>query len=123
MSARALRKEDLDSWYKKYIEDVQGDVFEEEQFRLIYETKYENLIDNYSYYWLGSAESNNNLYYIKPDKRNLSNRNDRAFGVRVLVTLNAENLRFFKATVDTKTVISRDNEYTYSVWDVGMQTQ
>lgn len=123
VSARALRKEDLDSWYKKYIENVDGDVFEEEQFRLIYETKYENLIDNYSYYWLGSAADNNNLYYFTPDKRNLSDRDDRAFGVRVLVTLNAENLRFFKATVDTKTVISRGNEYTYSVWDVGMQTQ
>ena len=118
VSARALRKEDLDSWYKKYIKNVEGDVFEDEQFRLIYETKYENLIDNFSFYWLSSAESSDNLYYFTPDKRNLSKRNDRAFGVRILVTLNAENLKFNKATNSTKKVISRGNEYTYSVWDI-----
>lgn len=89
--AGVLTKTGLDSWYTKYITNgTTANTYTDETFQKIYSTKYENLIDNYSYVWLasGNASNSNDLYYVNPSYKGLSGSHNDAFGVRVLVSVN-----------------------------------
>lgn len=124
-SATVLTSAKLDAWYSKYI-ILRGQAADNATFRKIYKTStdcvnngmYESLIDNYSYYWLSSANNNYEVRNVNPYDRNENNGGyNSACGVRVLVSLSSEVKLSGEAT-DTKTVVSRSNEYTYNVWNL-----
>ena len=91
-SATVITKARLDTWYNKYIDTTNADVYVESTFKKIYSSpynKYETLVDNYNYYWFGSNVDDGPffLYYVNPDFINVSATSSRSFGLRTLVTL------------------------------------
>ena len=118
-SATALTKSKLDTWYSKYITKSDGaNTWTAPTFKLIYGTRYESLIDNYSYYWLSSASNRISVYSVNPNFKCVYNGNDiNAIGVRVLVSLTSDVKLSDKAT-GTKTIVSRNKEYIYNVWNL-----
>ena len=119
-TATTLTKTRLDEWYTKYItEGTVADTYQSATFQKIYKTNYESLIDNYSYYWLSSIYNKGlkvYLYYLMPLGRGLSFFGDK-FGVRILISLPSD-IQIEKESAGTKTVVSRDSEYTYNVWNL-----
>lgn len=53
--ATAITKGALDNWYSKYMGYTNADTYTKATFQSVYGTKYESMVDNYSYYWLSSA--------------------------------------------------------------------
>lgn len=118
-SANVLDKEKLEDWYKKYI-DENADIWVDTSFKKIYDTQYENLIDNYAYYWLPNSYSENNLYGFFPSAKavgNTTNTYGNVFGIRVLVSLPGD-IKFKEEPIGTKTVTSRDKDYEYNIWQI-----
>ena len=117
ITATALTKTRLDQWYNKNYNLTSANVRDNSTFQKVYGTNNESLIDNYSYYWLASAGSHYSVYYVYPDGRLVSyNGGYDAFGVRVLVSLPSGIQT--SEPVGTKTVTSRDKDYTYNVWNI-----
>ena len=115
-NAKALTKARLDSWYTKYVTaGTAANTYTDGTFQKIYGTKYESLIDNYSYYWLSSARSSSGVYLVNLSYRSVISNSYFAFGVRVLVSLPSD----IKWTQNgTKTVNSRNVNYNYNVWNI-----
>ena len=118
-NAKALTKERLDSWYTKYVTaGTTADTYTNATFQKIYGTKYESLIDNYSYYWLSSSSANfgsSAVCRVYTSGRFVGPSGSNAFGVRVLVSLPSD----IKWTQNgTKTVNSRNVNYNYNVWNI-----
>ena len=116
ITATALTKTRLDQWYNKNYNLTSADTYNNSTFQKIYGTNNESLIDNYSYYWLASAYDGNRVCIVDPDNRFVGNYDDNAFGVRVLVSLPSGIQT--SEPVGTKTVTSRDKDYTYNVWNI-----
>lgn len=117
ITATALTKTRLDNWYTKYITNgTSANTYTGETFRKIYGTNNESLIDNYSYYWLARAGSLYDVYYVNPSGGRVGSYRNHAYGVRVLVSLPSGIQT--SDPVGTKTIISRNKEYTYNVWDI-----
>ena len=116
ITATALTKTRLDQWYNKNYNLTSADTYNSSTFQKIYGTNNESLIDNYSYYWLASAYGSNRVYLVDPYNRSVSNGLTNAFGVRVLVSLPSGIQT--SEPVGTKTVTSRDKDYTYNVWNI-----
>ena len=116
-TASVLTKEKLDSWYTKYITEKIADIYQNDTFKKIYNTKSESLIDNYSYYWLLSAYKNTSLYYVTPNIKRVDVSDNNAFGVRVLISL-PSNIRLTSEESETKTVVSRGNTENYGIWNL-----
>lgn len=117
--ASALSKTKLDEWYSKYIEP-NADTWKNLTFQKIYGTKYENLIDNNSYFWLQEPYNLTNIYGFFPNARaigNSTNKYGNVFGIRVLAHLPAE-IKFKEEPIGTKTVISQGENYTYNIWEI-----
>ena len=55
------------------------------------------------------------MYFV--DANSMGARNNFANGFRVLVSLSPE-VKFSSESSGTKTVISKEKEYTYNVWDI-----
>ena len=115
-NAKALTKERLDSWYTKYVTaGTAADTYTDAIFQKINGTKYESLIDNYSYYWLSSAYNSYSVCVVSPYSRLAISGDNDAYGVRILVSLPAD----IKWTQNgTKTVNSRNVNYNYNVWNI-----
>ena len=126
-SATALTKTMLDAWYTKYTGTVNADIETQSIFQKIYQEpyiKYQNMIENYSFYSLFSARYNNYVYFVDPSYRVVYGGNDSAyaFGVRAIVTL-TPNVKFNAVKVGTKTVIGGNmdtygGDQTYNVWEL-----
>ena len=126
-SATVLTKSRLDEWYTRYTDTPNANVYTDATFRKIYEDsayhKYQNMVDNYSYYWLSAAANPGNLYSVISGNRSVSNiTSSGAFGVRVLVSLSSE-VKFTAESVGTKTVTggwttTYGGDQTYNVWDI-----
>ena len=125
-SAGVLTKAMLDAWYTKYTDSPNADTYTEATFQKIYQEpyiKYQNMIENYSYYWLSSARSSNRVYGVSPDYRSVGgNSSNYAFGVRAVVTLKS-NVQFTATKAGTKTVTGGNTttyggNQTYNVWDI-----
>ena len=117
--AGVLTKTGLDSWYTKYITNgTAADTYTESTFSKIYNTKYENLIDNYSFYWLASVSPalGNFVDFVEPSSRDVNGTNGYAYGVRVLVSL-PSSIKLDNTSGETKTVVSRGNTTNYAVWN------
>lgn len=68
-NAIPLTKKALDNWYTKYTETENANVELGTVFNKIYEEpyiKYQNIIDNYSQYWLSTASGNYGFYLFGP---------------------------------------------------------
>ena len=121
--ANAITKGDLDNWYKKYMKVENANSFTSNTFQKIYKTRYENLIDNYSYYWLASTATSRYVFRVYPNTRTVNRSNgDLANGVRVLITLPSD-IQLSKSGEKTVENIANDSNrigtpYTYNVWDI-----
>ena len=112
-SATVLTKNILDNWYSKYMGVANADVYDKATFWKISGTNKKSLIYNYSYYWLASAYDSRYVYYVHPISGSVSS-NIGGFGARVLVSLKS-NIQLTE-TKNTKTVTSRNVDYTYNIW-------
>lgn len=112
ISATTLTKERLDEWFVKYTEQpnsVSG-------YSNLSNTQFESLININVYYWLCTAfRDTGGIYFV--DANSMGARNNFANGFRVLVSLSPE-VKFSNESSGTKTVISKEKEYTYNVWDI-----
>ena len=116
--ASVLTKRKLDNWYTKYItEGTVADTDTNAIFQKIYNTKYESLIDNYSYYWFSFASYSDALCYINPNDRYENYSNNGAYGVRILVSL-PSSIKIISAGNETKVVVSRENTQNYGIWNL-----
>ena len=116
ITATALTKPRLDQWYNKNYSLSSANVYDNSTFLKVYGTNNESLIDNYSYYWLASAYNSNYVCSVGPNYRFVGSDCNIAFGVRVLVSLPSGIQT--SEPVGTKTVTSRDKDYTYNVWNI-----
>ena len=116
-TATVLTKATLDSWYTKYMGIDTVDTFDVNTFRVIYGTKYESLIDNYSYYYLSTARDQDQLIHVNPELCYVKFNTNRAEGFRILLTL-PNSVKVSEESVGTKTITSRGVDYTYNVWNI-----
>ena len=124
-SARVLTKAILDTWYTKYTDTSNADTYITETFRKIYQapyTKYQNMIENYSYYWICTTYSNYSMYSILPNVRSIDGSGGTAYGVRVVITLSTD-AKFESTKAGTKTVTGGNTSkyggnQTYNVWNL-----
>ena len=123
-SAGVLTKAMLDAWYTKYTASPNADTYTDETFQKIYQepyTKYQSMIENYSYYWLSSADDSYFVYRVSPRSRYVRSNHD-ACGTRVVVSLES-NVQFISTKAGTKTVTGGNTtayggDQTYNVWDL-----
>ena len=124
-NAGVLTKAMLDAWYTKYTDSPNADTFTQSTFQKIYQEpyiKYQNMIENFSHYWFGDSYKFVSLFFMTPREREVRESCDHAFGLRVVVTLDA-NVQFTATKAGTKTVTGGNmTEYggdqTYNVWDI-----
>ena len=129
--AKILNNNDLNAWYLKYTSTTLG--FQNATtFGVIYRTpyeKYQSLVDNHSYYWLGVANSNGRMRYVDPNNRYVNySASNYALGVRVLVSIPLESLvknePLSERTVTLEGMAynggtwGSDTEQTYNVWEL-----
>lgn len=124
-SAIPLTKSRLDNWYTKYTNTPNANTYTDATFQKIYQepyTKYQNMVDNYSYYWLSAANNTNYVCNVSPNYRAVRSNFDRAFGVRVLVSLSSD-VRFTGEKSGTKTITGGNTttyggDQIYNVWEI-----
>ena len=124
-SATVLTKTMLDEWYTKYTNTPNADTWTDATFQKIYQepyTKYQNMIENYLYYWLSSALNSAYVYRVNPYGRSVDSSGSYAFGVRAVVSLKS-NVQFTATKAGTKTVTGGNTStyggnQTYNVWDI-----
>ena len=116
-TATVLTKAKLDAWYTKYMGVADANTWTTGTFQTIYGTKYESLIDNYTFYWLPNVASYGGLYNVGPISRYLWINSNYGFGVRPLINL-PSTVKVSEESVGTKTVTSRGRDYTYNVWNI-----
>ena len=125
-SAGVLTKVMLDEWYTKYTDSPNADIYISlSTFQKIYQEpyiKYQNLIENNSYYWLTYAYSSGFVYFASPYNCNVNFNGKNTFGVRSIVTLSS-NAKFNVEKAGTKTVTGGNmdtygGDQTYNVWDI-----
>ena len=122
-SATPLTMSKLSSWYSKYIEQTGNLSDDTEMFQKIYQepyVKYQNIVDNYSFYWLSEAHDQFATYVVWPESREVSNNCSTAYGIRMLVTLSSDVLI---SKTGTKTLTGGNmntygGEQTYNVWNI-----
>ena len=126
ISATVLTKSELDRWYSKYTDaGSSANTYTDAIFRKIYSEpyiKYQNIIDNYSNYWLSSARLSQYVWYLYSGGRYVSNNDNAALGVRVLVTLSSDVL-FNSQKTGTKTLTGGNMDtyggnQTYNCWAI-----
>ena len=133
-TAKVLTKVRLEEWYDKYIIESDGaDISDDLTFREIYDpdseeyNKYQTLVDNYSFYWFGSAYDSSLLYFVYPSQRHVIGFSDLAYGLRALVSLKSD-ISLDKAEETKKVYDPRPDEdpklgpadgyWEHSVWNI-----
>ena len=126
VSATPLTKSRLDSWYTKYTGISNADTSIVETFQRIYHQeqyiKYQNLIDNASYYWLGVSHNSTDMKYLDTGTCSVINNTNYTFSVRMLVTLSSDVL-FTPSKIGTKTLSGGNmdrigGKQTYNCWEI-----
>ena len=115
-----LTKEKLDNWYNRHMNITNADISTAEIFQLVYNTKYETMIDNYSYYWLSSSYLSGYVSCVNPSGRTVGRHSGIAFGTRMLIDLSPD-VKFSSERVGTKTLKDPRNtekNWTYNIWDI-----
>ncbi len=131
-SAVALSKTRLEEWYSKYIVS-NANIEDNSTFQIIYDnnynekdyTKYNTLIDNYSYYWLASPYLSDTrfLYRVYPASMFVSMNGDYAFGVRVLVSISGVQLTKSTTTKTLQDPRESSTTYAYAYWNIQPNNQ
>ena len=124
VSAIPLTKERLDKWFTKYIKSDNTDTSDIDTFRKIYQqsyNKFQNVIDNYSLYWLAQPKDFVNSYTVNPD-RFVGYGYLNGLGIRNLVTLK-DDVLLNASKIGTKTLTGGNmNTYggnqTYNYWSI-----
>ena len=121
--ATVFTKKRMEEWYAKYIikdttEEI--NVSDRNIFRKVYETQYENVIDNESYYWTVGSIGKIGMYALNPTLMNITGGGSNMYGIRILVSLPRDTKLLANGT---KTVIGKEEayeekEYTYNVWNL-----
>lgn len=131
-NARVLTYDELNEWYSKYIDTTIGLYGDSSIFNMIYNDsylKYQNLIDNHSFYWV-SASGSSSYYEVNPYSQIVGNEtNNQALGIRILVTLPLSSFSSYD-TNHTRTVTldglvnnisgtyGSNTVQTYNVWEL-----
>ena len=123
-SATVLSKSRLDTWFSKYISSG-ANTATAATYQKIYAspyTRYQNILDNYAWYYLPTSYNARSLYYSNSQYRNINYYSNYAFGVRVLVTLSSD-AKFSSTRTGTKTVTGGNTStyggnQTYNVWGI-----
>ncbi len=89
-SARAMKAEDLEIWYNKYIDRDLIGWSSITSFPLNAENKLISTMENGYYYWLPTTSSDFGVPAMFSDIRHITDYGDRACGVRILVSLTSE---------------------------------
>jgi len=125
-SATVLTESRLNSWYSKYMGVEDAHINNDNTFQQIYSEpylKYQNIVDNYSEYILGTAYNATYLYTVNPDYRNAWNNDNwisASFNLRILVTLSPD-VKLAKEGTKTLTGGNMDTyggDQTYNVWNI-----
>ena len=119
-----MSKSRLDTWFSKYISSG-ANTATAATYQKIYAspyTRYQNILDNYSWYYLPTSYNARSLYYSNSQYRNINYYSNYAFGVRVLVTLSSD-AKFSSTRTGTKTVTGGNTstyggKQTYNVWGI-----
>ena len=124
VGATVLTKTKLDEWYNKYMGYENADTYTNDIFRTIYGTRYESIIDNYSYYWfcyVRGSGSWSSMCWMDPNMELMNGGGSgRSRGIRILVTLSPEAKVSDKKT-DTRTIVdprNSSNRWNYNVWSL-----
>lgn len=119
IEATVLTKEKLDDWYSKYMEIVDANTSTSTTYKTVYGTKYETVVDCYTWQWLGSADS---VYALRAYggsfTTSVSSTYGYALGLRILITLDS-SAKLSAERAGTKTIIDprkSSNSWTYNVW-------
>lgn len=122
-SAYILTKNDLQSWYSKYI-NVSGDLWNISNFQKMYSySRLHNIIDNYSFWYLSSTRASAGPYFVQGDSgRRLRGGNSVALGVRINIILSAD-AKFSTTRIGTIKLRSEHlddygGDQIYNVWDL-----
>ena len=93
-SAKTLTKEELDRWYKKYIDSNVDDTYNLDKFPTSSEKTLIKLVETGSHFWLASVYDPDRLYYVNPYSHRVTYSGSwgrgYAYGIRVLVTLKSD---------------------------------
>ncbi len=116
--ATVLTKSKLDKWYDKYMGTTNANTYTNSTFRTINGTRYDNLINNYSYYWLSAANGSYSVYRVNPRIRLVDGNYSSAFGVRPVVSLTSDVQLAKEGTKTVKDAYEEGKTYTYNVWDI-----
>ena len=122
-SATPLTMSSLNNWYSKYVEQTESLFDDTEIFQKIYQEpyfKYQNIVDNYSFYWLCEAQDQFSNFVTWVEEREISANCSDAYGIRMLVTLSSDVLI---SKTGTKTLTGGNmntygGEQTYNVWNI-----
>lgn len=93
-TASVLTKDHLDLWYSKYIGG--SNTATVSTLQKIYDSgkqQYQNVVDNYSYYWLATPHSKNSLYNFGPKGRKVVNASGKGIYLRNTFTCNIKRRR------------------------------
>ena len=131
-SAVVLSKTRLDEWYSKYIVPS-ADTFTSSTFQIIYNsdyngkdyTKYNPLIDNYSYYWLSFVTTSypSSVSVVLPGNKIVSNMEERACGLRIIVSISGVQLTKSATTKTLQDPRESSTIYTYAYWNIQTKAQ
>lgn len=128
VSVDVLTKNKLEEWFDKYIV-ADANILDRNTFRLIYDSqysRYHNIIDNWSYYWLPVSGESKRMYCVVPEDREISSPPQTfTFGVRLLVTLSPETLTVNQPSSSVTITTNSDDYYgdtiaeqVYNYWDI-----
>ena len=124
IDARVLTKTMLDEWYTKYTDSPNANTYTTIIFQKIYQEpylKYQNMIENFSYYWLSLVASyDSGVARVGADNRDVIGSDNMAYGVRPVITLSAEALitKSGTKTVTGGNTTTYGGDQTYNVWEI-----
>ena len=124
-SVEVLTKNKLNDWYTKYINVPNANVLTQSTYQKIYTSqyqKYQNIIDNNSFYMLYTPYDSYDMCRVHPSMRYIyTGMENIAFGVRILITLSSD-AKIEKVGTKTLTGGNMDTyggNQTYNVWSLG----
>lgn len=114
----SLTYSQINNFFNKYMGYTDAAVGSIGDINSIYNTQYESLIDNYSYYFADCSYNRANAMVMSPREKAFTGYgSDKAIGIRVIITLK-DTTKISSERMGTKTITSRGTDYTYNIWDL-----
>lgn len=118
-SARFQTKEEIDKLYQNIFS--LNDTEKHDNFREIYGSKYQNIIDIDKSYWLDWTNESGYLYTVYPESMCLAASYCNSFGIRVLVSLQKSTKFSFDreiTVINSQKEFIESNQFKYNVWNL-----